>query len=44
MKKDIRFFFTAVKAAAILGIFSYHFYDFSYTWGSVGQRFSEGIR
>lgn len=42
-KTDPIFFFTAVRAAAILWIYSFHCYDFSHTFGSIGKRRSEGI-
>jgi peptidoglycan/LPS O-acetylase OafA/YrhL len=43
-KEEIRSYFNLVRAVAILGIFFYHIYDFSYGgFGSVGKRFSQGL-
>jgi peptidoglycan/LPS O-acetylase OafA/YrhL len=43
-KQEIRSHFNLVRAVAILGIFFYHIYDFSYGgFGSVGKRFSQGL-
>jgi len=42
-KKDLPFFFAAVRAIAIVWIYSFHLYDYSHAFGSVGERRSEGI-
>lgn len=40
---DLKSYFTFLRAVAIIGIFSYHGFDATYGWGSVGRRFEEGI-
>jgi peptidoglycan/LPS O-acetylase OafA/YrhL len=43
-KEEIRSYFNLVRAVAILEIFFYHIYDFSYGgFGSVAKRFREGL-